>query len=487
MKNFTPFSCGKICLLLLLSCYGQAALAGREPLPPAVPGLAAIPPHVPDHKLVNWEITGKVTSANGDILPGVTVLLKGTTNGTATDLNGVYTLSVPEQAGTLIFSFIGYVTQEKTFAGPGPINVTMADDAKALEEVVVVGYGTQQKSQVTGAISSISAKEINELPITSAQQALQGRAPGVEVLSGGNRPGQAVSVRIRGRRSFNAGNEPLYVVDGIPLSGDISDINPQDIESMEILKDASSTAIYGSRGANGVVIITTKRGVPGKTRISYDGYFGISKPINLYDMMNGPEFAEYKRESRRTIGRYNDADPAASDRAIFDAIELEGIALGRSTNYQDYITRTGSIQSHQLGISGGGDKTRFAISLNHFFDKGITIGQDFMRDNIRVNVDQVINDRLKLGVSILGGFGRLNNGPDPWGVSLRENPLGTPYAPDGSLLFRNTTDGAQTNPLLEVQKNAIVDESRRTRIFTSLYFEYKILEGLSYRMNFGPD
>jgi TonB-linked SusC/RagA family outer membrane protein len=487
MKNLTPFRRGKICLLLVLSYYGQEAWASQHPGAATVT-LAATPgPPATGPNVVNWELTGKVMAANGDPLPGVTVLLKGTTNGTATDPNGSYSLSVPEQAGILIFSFIGYTTQEKPFTGPGPVNVTLADDAKALEEVVVVGYGTQQKSQVTGAISSISSKEISELPITNAQQALQGRAAGVEVTAAGNRPGQASSVRIRGRRSFNAGNDPLYVVDGIPLSGDISDINPNDIQSMEVLKDASSTAIYGSRGANGVVIITTKRGEAGRTRISYDGYFGISKPISLYDVMDGPEFAEYKRESRRAIGRYNDADPAGSDRAIFDAVELEGLAQGRTTDYQDHITRTGSITSHQVSISGGSDKTQFAVSLNHFFDKGITKGQDFMRDNIRVNVDQAVNDRLKLGVSMLGAISQLNNGPDPWGVTLRENPLGTPYDANGNLLFRNTTDGAQTNPLLDVRKNAVVNESRRTRIFTSLYLNYQILDGLTYRLNFGPD
>ncbi len=415
------------------------------------------------------------------------MLVKGTSVGATTAPDGTYTLSVPEKAATLVFSFIGYTTQEKEITGPGTINIALSDDTKALQEVVVVGYGTQKKSQVTGAISSVSSKEISELPISNAQQALQGRAAGVEVLNAGNRPGQGVNVRIRGRRSFNAGNDPLYVVDGIPLSGDINDINPQDIQSMEILKDASSTAIYGSRGANGVVIITTKRGTPGKTTVTYDGYLGVSQPIALYDMMNGPEFAEYKRESRRAAGKYDDTNPAAADKALFDAIEQEGIATSRSTNYQDYITQTGSIQSHQVGISGGTEKTRFSVSLNHFFEKGVTIGQDFMRDNIRINLDQQINDRLKFGVSILGGLGKQNWGGDPWGVTLRENPLGTPYAKDGTLLFRNTTDGAQTNPLLEVLPNAIVEENRRTRIFASVFGEYQILDGLTYRLNFGPD
>ncbi|GEO05136.1 SusC/RagA family TonB-linked outer membrane protein [Adhaeribacter aerolatus] len=486
MRNFTRLKPGKVCVLLLACCLSDGAFASpsaRSSLTTANFTSAKLYLSKP----VNWPITGKVSSAKGEPLPGVTVLLKGTTIGATTGLDGTYAISVPEQGGTLVFSFIGFTTTEKTFSGPGAVNITMSEDAKALQEVVVVGYGTQKKSQVTGAISSVSSKEISELPVTNAQQALQGRAAGVEVLSQGNSPGGGVNVRIRGRRSFNAGNDPLFVVDGIPLSGDISDINPQDIESMEVLKDASSTAIYGSRGANGVVIITTKRGTPGKVSVTYDGYYGVNKIINQYDVMNGPEFAEYKRESRRAIGKYNDADPVAADKAIFDAVELEGIASGRSTNYQDYITRTGSQQSHQLGISGGGEKTRYSVSFNHFYEKGVTIGQDFTRDNIRISLDQQITDRLKFGVTMLGSLGKLNIGPNPYGVTLRENPLGSPYDKDGKLLFRNTTDGAQTNPLLEVVPNAVVNENRRARIFTSLFAEYQIAQGLTYRLNFGPD
>ncbi len=436
--------------------------------------------------LVNWPITGKVIS-NGEPLPGVSVRLKGTDIGATTGVDGTYTINVPENGGTLVFSFLGFVSQEKAFSRASTINVSLLEDTQSLDEVLVVGYGTQTKSQVTGAISSVSAKEISELPITNAQQALQGRAAGVEVLSSGNRPGDGVNVRIRGRRSFNAGNDPLYVVDGIPLSGGINDINPQDIQSMEILKDASSTAIYGSRGANGVVIITTKKGAPGKTSINFDSYYGISKPINLYDVMNGEQFAEYKRESRRAIGQYNDANPAAADKLLFEVIEQESLALGRSTDYQSYLTQTGGQQNYQLGISGGSEKTRFAVSFNHFYDKGVQIGQDFNRDNIRVNLDQEISPKLKFGVSLITSLNKQNVSGNPWGVTLRENPLGIPFDKDGNLLFRNTSDGAQTNPLLEVQENALVDENRRTRIFSSLYAEYKILDGLSYRLNFGPD
>lgn len=483
MTKFLRFRQSKICFILFLSVFSERALAGNYT------GAAvnwAGSPRISSVLSLNWQISGKVSS-NGEPLPGVSIRLKGTDIGTTTGVDGGYSLSVPESGGTLVFSFLGFVSLEKTFSKAGTVNVSLVEDTKSLDEVLVIGYGTQTKSQVTGAISSVSAKEISELPITNAQQALQGRAAGVEVLSAGNRPGDGVNVRIRGRRSFNAGNEPLYVVDGIPLSGGINDINPQDIQSMEILKDASSTAIYGSRGANGVVIITTKKGVPGKTSINFDSYSGISKPLNLYNVMNGVQFAEYKRESRRAIGKYNDADPVAADKALFETIEQESLALGRSTDYQDFISRTGASQSFQLGISGGSEKTRFSVSFNHFYDKGVQIGQDFNRDNVRVNLDQQINSKLKFGVSLLSSLNKQNIGSNPWGVTLRENPLGIPYDKNGKLLFRNTSDGAQTNPLLEVQENALIDETRRTRIFASLFAEYKILDGLTYRLNFGPD
>ena len=483
MTKFLRFGRSKICYILFIFLFSQSVSAFSYT---EEANRLAIGTLMDEAKLLTWPITGKVIS-NGEPLPGVSIRLKGANIGTTTGVDGNYTLNVPENGGTLVFSFLGFITQEKVFSRAETVNVNLLEDSQSLGEVLVVGYGTQTKSQVTGAISSVSAKEISELPITNAQQALQGRAAGVEVLSSGNRPGDGVNVRIRGRRSFNAGNDPLYVVDGIPLSGGINDLNPQDIQSMEILKDASSTAIYGSRGANGVVIITTKKGVPGKTSINFDSYYGISKPIDLYDVMNGEQFAEYKRESRRAIGKYNDADPAAADKLLFETIEQESLALGRSTDYQSYISQTGGQQNYQLGISGGSEKTRFAVSFNHFYEKGIQIGQDFNRDNIRVNLDQEISPKLKFGVSLLTSLNKQNIGSNPWGVTLRENPLGIPFDKSGNLLFRNTSDGAQTNPLLEVEENAMIDETRRTRIFASLFAEYKILNGLTYRLNFGPD
>lgn len=434
------------------------------------------------NKAVDVTIRGKVTSEEDKSgLPGVNVILKGTTNGTTTDANGDYTLNVPDAQGTLVFSYIGFTTEEVPINGRTTVDVAMVPDIQSLSEVVVVGYGTQKKSQLTGAISSVSSKEITELPVANAQQALQGRAPGIDVMTEGGRPGQGVSVRVRGRRSFSAGNEPLYVVDGIPLAGGINDINPNDIESMEILKDASATAIYGSRGANGVVLITTRRGTTGRTTISYDGYFGLVNSIGKIDVFNGEEFAEFKRESRRSRNAYT------TDEALFDAVELKSIQEGRSTDYWDLIEQQGTQQSHQIGVVGGTEKTRFAITGNHFYEKGITPGQDYTRNTVRINIDHEFNDRLKIGTSTLASFNIQNWGPNPWGGALQENPLGVPYDEQGRLIFRPTTDGARTNPLMEIVPGAIADENRRIRVFSSIYGEYKILEGLTYRVNFGPD
>ena len=298
-------------------------------------------------------VTGIVSDEGGMGMPGVNVIVKGTSNGTTTDANGAYSLVLPgdEASTVLVFTFIGYISQEQPLNGRTAVNVTLAADVQQLTEVVVVGYGTQRKKDITGSVSSISTKEVTELPVTNAQQALQGRIPGVDVVSTGTQPGAGVSVRIRGRRSFNAGNDPLYVLDGIPLAGGISDINTQDIQSMDVLKDASATAIYGSRGANGVVLITTKRGTTdGKTKVSYDGYYGVTSSLGKIDMMNGAQFAEYKRESRRATGTYNDADPVAADNKLFEPVELEGIASGRTTDYQDLMLRNGHQQNHQIGI-----------------------------------------------------------------------------------------------------------------------------------------
>lgn len=438
-------------------------------------------------------VSGQVSSSeNGEPLPGVSIMLKGTTIGTATDAAGRFTLAVPAKANrVLVFSFIGFMPQEVALKNQTVIQVRLQPDMKQLSEVVVIGYGNQQKSQVTGAISSVSASEISAMPVTNARQALQGRAAGVDVVQAGSKPGAGPQIRIRGRRSFNASNDPLYVVDGIPLTGGIDDINPQDITSMEILKDASATAIYGSRGSNGVVIVTTKRGKAGKTQVSYDTYAGLNSELGKIRMFDGPGFAEYKRESRRSIGQYplpSGQSSPEEDARIFEPVELESIQLGRSTDYVAGMLQNGRVQSHQLGISGGQEKTTFNLSGNFFEDIGVVRKQDFTRYSFRVNLDHQINTKLKVGTSSLF-VSSVRNGENfnPLGGAMAENPLGKPYDEAGNLIFMPTNDGLRTNPFAEIVPGAQVDETKRYRIFNSIFGEWAITDALRYRVNFGPD
>ncbi|MEB2783928.1 SusC/RagA family TonB-linked outer membrane protein [Algoriphagus persicinus] len=434
------------------------------------------------------QVTGSVYDETGQPLPGATILVKGTTTGTTSDLDGKYSISSPAD-GTLVFSFIGYNPIEKVVGNQTILDVNLTPDLSDLEEVVVVGYGTARKSQLTGAISSVGSKEIQELPIKDARQALQGRAAGVDVTQPGSKPGSSPQVRIRGRRSFNASNEPLYVVDGIPLAGGIDDINPQDITSMEVLKDASATAIYGSRGSNGVVLITTKRGTVGKTIVSLDAYYGINKELGRIDVFNGPEFAEYKRESRRTSGEYPEG-PATpeSDAKLFEPIELDGIAAGRTTDYPGGLLRNGSIQSYQLGISGGSEKTTFFVSTNYFKDEGVIINQDYTRYTFRANLDHKITKNIRFGTSTLVSYSERNGANfNPLGGALAENPLGKPYDAEGNLIFLPTSDGLRTNPFAEIVPGAQSDLTKNYRIFNSIFAQWDIIPGLSYRLVFGPD
>ena len=434
------------------------------------------------------QITGTVRGDDGTELPGVSVVVKGTTNGTTTDAEGKYKINAGANA-TLTFSFVGYVAQEVAVGNRSVVNVTLATDAAALEEVVVIGYGTQKKSQLTGAISTVKAQDIKDLPIENTQQALQGRVAGVDVMQGGSKPGTQPRVVIRGRRSPNADSDPLYVLDGIPLSGGIGDINPNDIQSMEVLKDASATAIYGARGANGVVLITSRRGKEsGKPTIFYDGYYGISEALNTLDFMNGEQFAAAKREAyriRNSDGTLGDLRP---DSEVFTDVELDGIAQGRSTDYVNGLLRQGNRMNHSFGIAGGDSKTKYYMSLNYYKDNGVIYNQDYNRNVLRVNLDHQISKNISVGMSTFMNYS-IRNGENfnPLGGAMRENPLGQPYNPDGSLNFLPTEDGLRSNPFSEIVEGANIDRRKSNRMFSGIYAQAKIIDGLTYRFNFGPD
>jgi TonB-linked SusC/RagA family outer membrane protein len=443
-------------------------------------------------------VQGKVTDGDsGEALPGVNVVVKGSTVGTVTDIEGNYSLTVPQDAKTLFFSSVGYTTTEREIGNQSTINVTLAPDVQSLSEVVVVGYGMQEKRDVTASIASIDKEAIKRIPTASSVEAMQGQVAGVDIQQNGGRPGQNATVRVRGRRSINASNDPLYVIDGIPVtsgSGTIFDINPNDIESIEVLKDAAATAIYGSRGANGVILITTKRGSSGKTVVTYDGFSGVSSALRKVDMMNGAEFAAMKRESRRLdpeTGQVAWNGVIPSDEEIFDdPVELESLSQDpvRSTDYQDLVLQNGMRTNHQVGVSGGNEKTQFNISVGYFNEEGIIPQQDYQRFTGRVNLDHKINDIFKVGISFLNSYSIQNWGSGAvWREAISNNPLGVPYDEEGNLLFLPTNDGIRTNPLSELVPGAYTDERRFTRVFAPIYLEANILEGLSYRLNFGPD
>lgn len=449
--------------------------------------LASTNTKAPLFEVFQSAVTGNISDENGVPLSGASVVIKGTTTGAIADFDGNYTINAPSD-GTLIFSYVGYSALEVQVNGRSTVSATLLPDASALDEVVLVGYGTQKKGEVTGSIETVTAEQLNIVQVASTIDAIKGQIAGVDVQSTGGRPGQNPTVRIRGRRSITASNDPLYVVDGIPLidgPASMADINPNDIASMQVLKDAAATAVYGSRGANGVILVSTNRGRVGKTKITFSSRYGVTSATRLVDMMNGEEFAALKRESRR-VG-WNGAIPTEAE-VFLDPIELESLAQGRSTNWLDQVVDNGYQTNHQIGISGGSENTTFSSSIGYFKEQGIIANQDFERISGRLAVDHKINDIFKVGASFLVSKTEQNFGSNATiGEALANNPLGVPYDENGDLKFLPTNDGIRTNPLSELVDGAYIDERQQTRIFAPMYLDINIMEGLKWTTTFGPD
>ncbi|WP_066839572.1 SusC/RagA family TonB-linked outer membrane protein [Rufibacter ruber] len=423
-------------------------------------------------------VTGKVTDQSGAGLPGVTVLLKGTTTAAPTGIDGGYSIMVPNGNGTLVFSFIGYQAQEVSLNGRTSVNVSLALDQQLVDEIVVVGYGTQKKSDVTGAVASIKGDALREVPTANVVQALQGRVAGLDIARTGSRPGAGGQIRIRGNRSLNAGNDPLIVIDGIPYGGSINDLNTDDVASIDVLKDASATAIYGSRGANGVILITTKRGEEGKPRLSYNAYYGIAKPFGKYDLMNAQEFVAFRNLAQYTAG--------------YSPMELKGIQNGTDTDWLDVALQTGYVTNHELGISGGSEGLTYGVSAGYFKEEGILPGQSFERFSLRNTIDAKIGKRIRVGFNNMNTLSYTNGeGLSPMYNIARITPLAPVYNEDGSINkfpMEGTVDQTATmNPLTLRDSDAIVDRRRRLRTFNSIYGEVSIIDGLKYRLNMGLD
>jgi TonB-linked SusC/RagA family outer membrane protein len=481
-------------------------------------------------------ITGKVTEETGESLPGVNVLVKGTTSGTTTDSDGNYTLVVPDNGTALIFSFIGYVTQEVSIDNRTSINVTLAVDIVSLSEVVVTGYGSQSKRDITGAVSTIAADRLLSTPSTNLGQAMQGKVAGVNV-GNENSPGGGVMVRIRGFGTVTD-NSPLYVIDGVPTKGNLNTINQNDIESIQVLKDASSASIYGSRAGNGVVIITTKKGKAGKPVFTYDMYYGTQRPGKLLSMLNTQQYADLTWESRKNAGAVgangnpvhaqfgNGATPTIPD-YIFPAGAMEGDprvaqdASGKYINYSNNIdaadfnktkwlitkaNKTGTnwldeifnpapIQNHQIGVSGGNESGRYAMSLNYFDQKGIMIYTNFKRYSIRANTEFNINKKFRVGENLQVATTQRVNQPNgnsqesnPTSFAFRIQPIVPVYDVSGTTFAgtRGTDLDNSRNPVADLWRNKD-NIQREVRLFGNAYAEYDILENLTAKTSFGID
>lgn len=453
------------------------------------------------------QVSGIVSDQNGMTLPGVNVFEKGTSNGVVSDFDGNYVITVPETA-TLVFSYLGFKTLEVKVTARTSINVTLEESAENLEEVVIIGYGSQLKENLSGSVSSVDTDALRNIPQVGVDQLMQGRASGVSITQNSGQPGSSVSVRIRGVNTISGSSEPLYIIDGVPISGDsnnigtsgrsiadggigegtgstdvspLASINPNDIESINILKDASATAIYGSRGANGVVIITTKNGKNEKGTLSYNTYMAIQRPTNLIDVMDLRQYARLQNEIGEIYG-------------LNQQIEfLNPDLLGSGTNWQQEIFDDAYMQSHQISFSGGSDKVNYFLSAGYVDQEGTVIGSNFDRTTIRANVNAQITDKISAGANITAS--RTNdkltlNGSSNGIVylSLLNNPATAVYNPDGSFAGPVTAEEIAfglRNPIAEAL--SIRNKLRRDKLFGNIYAEFKLGKYLTYRTEFGGD
>lgn len=462
---------------------------------------------VPEHT-----VRGRVLDSESlEPLPGVNVILKGTQLGTTTDAAGDFNLTVPEEqktGGVLIFSFVGYNSVEAPINNRSQIEVRIKADLKSLEEVVVVGYGTQRRGDITGAVSSVSAKDIQGMPTPSLDGALAGRMPGVQVSQTTGTPGGGLTVRVRGTGSIGAGNEPLYVVDGFPVTANynqnnnpLNSINPNDIESIEVLKDASSTAIYGSRGSNGVVLITTKGGKSGKMRVDLDTYTGFQQVTHKMNMMNAREFAQYIVDSRNNAWVDIGGDPSAPNSqrsAIYQILPAlqNPDALGEGTDWQDAVFRSAPIHNLQATVSGGTDKIRYMMSGGYFKQNGVIINSDFERYSFRINLEAHASKRFKVGVNLTPTY-TTSNPTDSEGhfssgavvLSALMMPPHLPVRDENGEYTTAITLGNGFSSLENPVKSALLKKRRinELRLLGTAYAEYEIVDNLKYKLLVGAD
>ncbi len=425
-------------------------------------------------------LTGRVVAFESrEALVGVSVLLKGTSKGTTTNAEGQFQLSIPSTPSTLIFSYVGYEKQEVTVSSQTSLEIELKPSPESLNEVVVIGYGQVKKSDLTGSVASIKSSEINAYPTTNMVQALSGRAAGVYISQNNGSPGSAISVRVRGTNSIQGENEPLYVVDGFPYSGNPTLLNNSDIESIEVLKDASATAIYGSRGANGVVLITTKKGKAGRTSVSYDGYYGIQTIRKKLDLMNAQEYANFYNEQ-------------ATNDGLAPHFTADQIAqFGQGTDWQDLVFRPAPVQSHSVSVSGGSEKTRFTVQGGNFNQQGIIIGSNYIRNSLRANLSFDLGKKFKLDVSSI--FSKIrsdrknsekgNRGGSLISAILSGYPTAPAVNPDGSYSnlgqYYAWGSNAIINPLNFIYLQN--DRIQSNKVLANAALSYEPIKGLTLK------
>ena len=414
------------------------------------------------------QATGQVSDSQGPLI-GATVMEKGTSNGTVTDFNGNFSLNVKPGA-TLVISYVGYESQEIK-AGDN-LRVELKEDGHVVNEVVVIGYGTQRREAVTGSVANIGGEKLNQIAATNAAQALQGRVAGVLMTQTGSKPGDEMQIRIRGQRSLSASNDPLIVLDGIPFMGVLSDINPADIKSMDILKDASATAIYGSRGANGVIIITTTKGSQGApAKVSYNGYVSFKKVFKKYPMMDGPTFSKF----RQYAGLYQNSLDENDN---------------TNTDWQDLYYQTGVSHNHDVSVAGGTNGGSYSFGAGYYHDESVVPTEGYDRVSVRGNFDQMVGKYFRFGLSTNNSYRKTQGVNDMYGV-LSKSPLASPYDENGNLKryisLPADDQSVVTKETVERDKDVWLNENKGIGSYNTLFGEVKCpwVEGLSYRINIG--
>ena len=431
------------------------------------------------------EISGNITDeSNGEALPGVNVMVKGTTIGTITDLDGHYAIKISDDQAVLEFSYIGYLTESITVEGQSVIDISLVPDIVSMEEIVVVGYGTMKKSDVTGAIVSVSDDDLKQVKATNIMESIQGKAAGVEITRSSGETGSSTSVLIRGNRTLSGKNEPLYIIDGVQ-SDRGTDLNPNEIESIEILKDISSTSIYGAKGANGVIIITTKKGTEGKPKITFSTYFGINKPLGAVPYMDRNDYLKYKED----LAKFKDSDYRRngiwpdSINVTYQPFEEEGILNGTNTNWLDLVTKTGYLKDYFLSVSGGKSGMTYNLSLDHTVEEGMVKKDVYKRYVIKGGFQVKVNDHISVGTSNILTFKKRNRMAFPEKEIRLMNPLAVPYDSLGNVIIYPTVSSNLRTPLWNFESGNYNKEETNALIFSNVFADIKIIDGLNFHSN----